>query len=134
MDRKKISILTFALIVLFGGIFFIASSINKESATTGQAPIKKEENANLFGQSAEESKISGADITGSVEIIAEKTLTVKNSQELVVVNINGSTPVMLIVGNASPVVGQMADLKKGDLVKVTYDKVNKNTMLISVSR
>lgn len=135
MERKKIAIITFALLVLFGGIFFVARSIKEKQAGTAQAPIGGEKQpANLFGQNTEENKANIATVTGSVEIIAEKTLTVKNPQESIVVNINGATPVRLTVGNANPVAGQMADLKKGDLVIVTYDKINKNTMLISVSR
>ncbi len=135
MERKKIAIIAFALLVLFGGIFFVARSIKEKQSGTAQAPIGGEKQpANLFGQNAGESKESVAIITGSVEIIAEKTLTVKNPQESMVVNINGATPVMLMVGSASPVVGQLADLKKGDSVKMSYDRTTKNVMLISVLR
>lgn len=134
-NMKKITILAFALIVLFGGIFFVVRSINKERGITAQNLNKEEKKSpNLFGQNIEENKASVATANGSVEAIAEKTLTVKGQQESVVVNISGSTPVMLTIGTASPVVGQMADLKKGDIVSVTYNKINRNTMLISVSR
>jgi hypothetical protein len=133
MDRKKILILIFAIVVLVGGIFIIAKSIqNKNVANNpvGQSTIVKN---NMFGQdTTDASKKATTDATGTVEVIAEKTLTIK-SQESIVVNINGATPVLITVGTGQPTAGQMADLKKGDSVKVTYDKTTKNVLMISVT-
>jgi hypothetical protein len=142
MDRKKILILALALIVLFGGIFLVARTIsNKEGVAksstnpTQKSVTEKKGPVNLFGQNetgAQQKTTS--DATGTVDVIAEKTLTIKTNQEPLVVSINGATPVMLAVGKNAPVAGQMADLKKGDSVKVTYDQATKAARLILITR
>ncbi|MCX6761402.1 MAG: hypothetical protein NTY33_00940 [Candidatus Moranbacteria bacterium] len=138
MDRKKILVLLLALVVLVGGIFFVTRSIsNKNQAVT--APIAnpvatKKEPANLFGQGTVDATKTTLDASGNVETILEKTLTIKNPNGSTVVNINGATPVMITDGKNSSVAGQMADLKVGDAVKVTYDTATKNTTLISVTK
>ena len=132
-------ILIFALVVLVGGVFLIAKSIsNKKQASNNptQNPLAnvKKEPANLFGQDAANNKNTSVDVTGTVGVIAEKTLTIKTTDVSIAVNINGATPVMLQAGNVPAVVGQMADLKKGDSVKVTYDQTSKNAQLIFIMR
>ncbi len=59
----------------------------------------------MFGQDASRTKENNmTDVMGIVETIAEKMLTIKG-QELTVVNINGSAPVMMIAAGAGqPVV------------------------------
>jgi len=142
MDRKKVLILALALIVLFGGIFLVTRTIsNKDKVaksttnSTQNSVVAKKEPANLFGQAETNAqKKATLDAIGTVEVIAEKTLTVKADKASVVVNINGATPVMLAVGKNAPVAGQMADLKKGDSVKVTYDQATKAARLILITR
>lgn len=137
MDRKKILILILALTVLVGGIFFIARSINNKNQVgkpNQNKSVAKKEPANIFEQDANGKKeVSATDVVGSVSVIAEKTLTVKTQKDAVVVNINGATPVVITSGDKT-ITGQMADLKVGDAVKVTYDETSKNVALISVIR
>ncbi len=142
MERKKVFILIFALVVLVGGIFLVARNISNKSKTTDsslpsqQTPSTnaKKEPANLFGQDTPNSKTTAADVTGTVDTIVEKTLTIKTQKDSVAVNINGATPVMLQVGNTPAKVGQLADLKKEDSVKITYDSVTLNAQLILIVR
>jgi uncharacterized protein YneF (UPF0154 family) len=135
MNTKKTIILVFALIVLFGGIFIIAKSIRDKSVANKPVDQKTIVKNNMFGQEATKvNENARVDISGSVEVIAEKTLTIKTPQESTLVNINGATPVIITLGADQPTAGQMADLKKGDLVKVTYDKTTKNVLMISVAR
>ncbi len=129
MDRKKILILILALVVLVGGIFFIASQVNKKqevnpvaTRTPSELETKKQglskggdENTNTF--------------TGYVEVIDQYLLTVKNANESVGVNITGATPVVDAGKNS-----QIANLKVGDNVNVTYDKITKNATLIYIVR
>lgn len=134
MDRKKILVLLLALVVLVGGIFFIARSIsNKNQAVTAPVATKKEP-ANLFGKETANTAKTTLDVVGNVAIISEKTLTIKNSTQSTVVNINGATPVMITDEKNQTSASQMADLKVGDAVKVTYDQTTKNAMLISVTK
>jgi hypothetical protein len=139
MDRKKILILALALIALFGGIFLVARKIsNKEGiAKFGTNPVQtvteKKGPANLFNATGEKQKTT-SDATGIVDVITEKTLTIKINQTPLVVSINGATPVMIAVGKNVPVAGQMADLKKGDSVKITYDQATKAARLILIVR
>ena len=133
MDRKKMLILIFALVVLVGGIFVIVRSINNRNQNNSSNQTLNAK-SNMFGQDSSAAKENTmTDVAGTVEVIAEKTLTIKG-QELSVVNINGSTPVMITAGASQPVAGQMADLKVGDSVKVSYDKITKNAIIISVAK
>ena len=139
MDRKKVLILALALIALFGGIFLVARKISNKNkvakSTTNPAQnsvAEKKGPVNLFGQNKTGAQQS--DATGTVDVIAEKTLTIKTNQAPLVVNINGATPVMIVVGKNSPAAGQMADLKKGDSVRVTYDQATKAARLILITR
>ncbi|MFZ2189087.1 MAG: hypothetical protein WAV73_06015 [Candidatus Moraniibacteriota bacterium] len=135
MNTKKTLILVFALVVLFGGIFIIAKSIRDKNVVNNPVDQNAIVKSNMFGQdAAKDNKNARVDVSGSVEAIAEKTLTIKTPQELTVVNINGTTPVIITLGADQPIAGQMADLKKGDSVKVTYDKTTKNASMISITR
>jgi hypothetical protein len=133
MDRKKILLLILALVVLVGGIFLISSSINnkkQEVATTKPVATKKEP-ANMFRQeSGEDSGKNMIDVSGTIDVIGERNLTIKTQNEAVVVNISGVTPVMVIGADNKAVVGQLADLKIGDVVKVTYDNVTRNVVMV----
>ena len=136
MDRKKILILIFALVVLVGGIFFILRSIGSKNQTATkpiQTPITpKKTPANIFGQ-ANQTQATTTDVMGSIGTIAEKTITVTHLKESTVLNITGATPVMITAGTKT-IPGQMADLKVGDAAKVTYDQTSKNVTMISIVR
>ncbi|MEI6588196.1 MAG: hypothetical protein WCO05_04595 [Candidatus Moraniibacteriota bacterium] len=135
MNTKKTIILIFALVVLFGGIFIIAKSIRDKSVAKNPVDQNTIVKNNMFGQEATKvNENARVDVSGSVEVIAEKTLTIKTPKESTVVNINGSTPVIITTSTDQPTAGQMADLKKGDLVNVTYDKTTKNVLMIFVTR
>jgi len=137
MDRKKILILTLVLVVFAGGAFLISrNTSNKKQGGTAFNPVTvKKEPVNMFGQGSGEDRGKNiTDVAGAIEVIEEKTLTIKTSKEAVVVNINGVTPVMVMRTNNKAVVGQMADLKIGDAVKVTYDKITRNAVMIYLNR
>jgi uncharacterized protein YneF (UPF0154 family) len=134
MERKKMLILIFAIVVLVGGIFIIVKSIQDKNAVNTPVSQNTIVKNNMFAQdTTDANKKATTDVTGIVEVIAEKTLTIKG-QESIVVNIDGATPVLITAGAGQPIAGQMADLKKGDSVKVTYDKTTKNALIISVTR
>lgn len=129
MDRKKILILILALVVLVGGIFFIASQVNKKQEVNPVAtrtPSELETKKQGLSKGGDENVIV---FTGNVVEIAEKLLTVKSISESIAVNITGATPVM-----DAGKVSQMADLKVGDNINVTYDKTTKNATLIYIVR
>ena len=141
MERKKILIVSFALVVLFASIFLIVKGIgsknqvdNNPAPNTNVVNVGKPESQPILDQKGQETNLTN--VTGSVAVIGEKTMTVKNQGEekSTVVNINGSTPVMIANGKAQPVPGQMADLKKGDAVRVTYDKTTQKALMILVTR
>lgn len=107
----------------------LQENLNKESAG-----LVEKSKQNLVEKQKNRENLVEKEVTGNIESIQEKTLTVKNPQETVVVNINGATPVMLFVNTDKKAVGQMADLKLGDPVKVLYDETTKNAMKISVTK
>jgi hypothetical protein len=138
MDRKKILLLILVLVVLVGGIFLISSSIkDKKQGVTAPNPVvaTKEEPVNMFRQgSGEDNGKNMIDISGTVDVIGEKDLTVKTQNEAILVNISGVTPVMVTGADNKAVVGQIADLKVGDVIKVTYDKVTRNAVMVYLNR
>ena len=140
MNTKKIAIIALALVALIGGVFIIARSISNKDSLSGssQNPMAtKKEPVNLFGQgSASNDKTKEtAEIVGTLAVIGEKTITVKNvDTDAAIININGATPVMISNNENKVTSGQMADLKVGDSVTVTFDKATKNAMLISVTK
>jgi hypothetical protein len=141
MDRKKVFVLSLALLVLFGGVLLIARSIGKKDVagipvSDNKNPVTtKKESANLFGKGTEEETAKNiTDAVGIVEAIGEKTITVKNAENSSVVGITGATPVVITSNNAKTISGQMADLKVGDAVKVVYDKTTKNVTMITITR
>ena len=125
MDRKNILVLLLALVVLVGGIFFVIRRANNRNMPTPTPSLSGKETHNAK---------TAVDVTGNIEVIGEKTVTVKNANEVTVANINGATPVMISDGKNPAVAGQMADLKLGDAVKMTYDKTTKNVMVVLVMR
>lgn len=133
MDRKKIIVLILALVVLVGGILFIASQVNKKqktdpaTKTSNELETKKQE---MLARSIEKGGDENTNtFTGYVEVIDQYLLTVKNANESVGVNITGATPVV-DAGKTS----QMSGLRVGDNVNVTYDKITKNATLIYIVR
>ena len=141
MLKKQIVIIAFALITLVGGIYIVARNISNKSQeetkinSSASSIYSKKDSPKSFIQEVKEEKAdSTVDASGSIEMIEEKTLTIKQLRGSLVVNINGATPVMLIAGRSQPVPAQVADLKKGELVKITYDKTTKNAIQISIIR
>ncbi|MEI7425592.1 MAG: hypothetical protein WCK16_01530 [Candidatus Moraniibacteriota bacterium] len=135
MDRKKSSILILALVVLVGGIFFIVSQINKKqevapvtTKSSSELEVKRNEmlNNRVLEKGGDENTNT---FTGKVMVIDQYLLTVKNTNESIGLNITGATPVM-----DAGKVSQMADLKVGDDINVTYDKTTKNATLIYIVR
>ncbi|MFA5962230.1 MAG: hypothetical protein WC848_06115 [Parcubacteria group bacterium] len=137
MNKKQVVVLSLALVVLFGSIYFVARKIsdgNRSINPKNMTNDKKEIPVNIFSQDANNQQSSANDVSGNIEKIAEKTLTIKNSRESVSVNINGATPVMISVNGNNTVLGQIADIKKDDVVRVTYDVATKNVKMILVIR
>jgi hypothetical protein len=139
MERKKILILTFALVVLIGGLFFVARSVRdkgvlRRDEVAKNAPVaEKKFELGMFSDRKEAGRGRTADkVMGSIVAIAEKTLTVKHLQNSTILNITGSTPVMIVKGKNQPVLGQVADLAVGDAVTVFYDKSTSDANMIQL--
>ena len=136
MDKKQLSILIFALLVLFSGIFIITKAIqNKRGVNFGQSSMMNGKGkANFFDRKQGDKTAEVADVIGGVDSISEKALTIKQAEAVIAVNINGSTPVMIATGDKQETAGQVADIKTNDTVRVSYDKVSKDARLIVILR
>jgi len=138
MNTKKIIILVFALVVLVGAILFATRKVidkNQKAAEpnlTENSGMEKKKETKLFGQEGQGKNV--VSVSGNVSVISEKTLTIKTQSTPVVVNINGATPVMTINSNNNSTIAQIADLKVGDAVRLTYDQVSGNATVIYLIR
>jgi hypothetical protein len=138
MDRKKILILILALIVLVGGIFLIASQVNKKekvnpalpTVTKTQSEIEARREELLSHKVAEKIDGNVAVFVGNIEAINQNIFTIKNVHDLIKVNVISNSTAVMDAGKNS----QIANLKVGDNVDLTYDKTTKNVMIITIMK
>ena len=133
MDRKKtFLILLLVMLIIVAGIVFYGLKTPKEVTDQNNSQANSKPVAtNLFSQNMDSTK-KIASLTGTVDKIAEKTLSVKDTKTSTSVNINGATPVMHKQKDGTLKVGQIADLKTNDSIKVEYDIETKNVQLITI--
>ncbi|MFA5962272.1 MAG: hypothetical protein WC848_06335 [Parcubacteria group bacterium] len=130
---KQILILIFALIVLISGIYSVARKISEKN----KSAVSMTERTSKTEQDEQRKKIldrqvpdaNNPDLAGTIVNIKEKTMLIKGVNETVLVNISGATPVTLIDKNKKETLAGMADLERGDAVKITYDKDKNVTMI-----
>lgn len=131
---KQVSILVLAVVLLIGGLYVIARNISQKNKMKTESADQAAQQLPIGIFSHSDDSHVFADVIGSVTDITEKTLTVSHLQNSTVVNINGSTSVVVLVDGKQPAIAQIADIKVGEAVKVTYNQATKNVVMISVIR
>ena len=115
-------------------------SVNNEkqlNVVENQLTAEKKDSAGTSAQGmGEGNRIISGEIVGNVEMIDEKSLTVKDDKKTITINVNSTNSVMIANSGEKNqvVVGKLADLKKGDMVKVIYDESTKNALKIAIIR
>ena len=134
MERKKMLIVIFALVVLLGSVVFAARRIADKDRNNNPKSTQNNTKNDVTPGQGTKADSDTANIMGTIKKIEGKSLTIGVMENLTVVNIDGSTPVRIVEGKNPIVTGQVADLKVGDAVSVTFGKTTKNATVIFITR
>ena len=134
MDRKQVLILTFALVVLFASIFFLARRISgRNQIGASQGLVANNNNIDLSKKDQSVQPENTTDVTGRVAVVSEKMLILRYSSGIISLNLNNDTSVAIISSSdKEPVKGKIIDIKSGDSVRIYYDKTTRNAQLVAV--
>ncbi|MFA5962269.1 MAG: hypothetical protein WC848_06320 [Parcubacteria group bacterium] len=140
MDKKKLALVA-SLILLVGALALVllvkTKNQNEQAALSGEKrqlsnPVTALPIENLT-KLEKSSSASGQAIAGKVKLIQEDTLAVEDRDgTLNGFGISGSTPVFFVEEGKADELKQMADLRIGDSVEISYDEATMEVGAINV--
>jgi len=131
MNLKQILILILALVVLLGGVFFIARSLNSREQLVA---VEKKPVVEQNRSKENDSPVNLIVDFGSVESIKGKALVIKKPEGSLELILDDSVRISIDDNTGASSVGQVTDLRIGELIKVNYIPDTKKVVAISIIR
>jgi preprotein translocase subunit YajC len=126
MERKKRRILIFSLIVLAVGIAVFLVWIG-----VGNKPTKEQQAfADNFSRTMQVAK--NETTTGTIESIDSEKIILRLGQKSTVVKINKDTRIVILDKMKKATAGQISDVKVDAIVKVEYNKITMDAVLVTL--